>query len=279
VLDLPEGPVRLTGRQLRELRRLAAKGRPHPDRDVRRRAVAWARRPALSPGRTAATVVTGTLGAAALVAGAYYRAAVLIVLVGLPLTLISAALAAGPPRAALIHRVNLAALLDDMAVPARPLEVVGPGRRRRLHQLSVSGVLVADAVAGAVARAYSVTLLCLVVAVVAFVVGRVRDAPTLPVRLDETGLRLSGGAVSVPWTGVDAVELASSVDPFLLVVRWRLPVQARTERIPGASPGRAPGSAHRLDLWVDPRDHPPETIVLTSRAYLAATPPADDPTP
>jgi hypothetical protein len=71
-----------------------------------------------------------------------------------------------------------------MAVPAQPLEVVGPRRRRRLHQLAVSGVLVA----GAVARAYSVTLLCLVVAVVAFAVGRMRDAPALPVRLDETGL-------------------------------------------------------------------------------------------
>jgi hypothetical protein len=279
VLDLPEGRVRLPGRQLRELRRLAAQGRPHPDRAVRRRAVAWARRPAPSPGRIAATVVTGTLGAAALVVGAYYRAAALIVLLGLPLTLIAAALAAGPPRAALIHRINLAALLDDMAVPAQPLEVVGPGRGRRLHQLSVSGVLVANAVAGAVARAYSVTLLCLVVAVVAFAVGRMRNAPALPVRLDETGLRLSGGAVRVPWTGVGAVELASSVDPFFLGVRWRLPVQTPPGRVPAASGERAPGPGRRLELWLDSRDHPPETIVLTSRAYLAATPPADDPPP
>jgi hypothetical protein len=271
--------MRLPGRQLRELRRLAAQGLAHPDRDVRRRAVAWARHPAPSPGRIGATVVTGTLGAAALVVGACYGTGVLIVLLGLPLTLIATALAAGPPRAALIHRINLAALLDDVAVPARPLEVVGPGRRRRLHQLSVSGVLVADAVAGAVAQAYSVTLFCLVVAVVAFAVGRTRAAPSLPVRLDETGLRLSGGAVLVPWTGVDAVELASSVDPFFLGVRWRLPVQAPPGRVPAASGGRAPAPGRRLELWLDPRDHPPETIVLTSRAYLAATSSASDPTP
>lgn len=277
VLDLPEGRVRLTGHQLRELRRLAAQGRPHPDRAARRRAVVWARRPAPSPGRIVAIVVTGILGAAALIAGAYYKAGVLIVLLGLPLTLIAAALAAGPPRAALIHRINLAAL-DDLAVPAQPLEVSGPRRPRRLHQLSVCGVLVANAVAGVVAHAYSVTLLCLVVAVVAFAVGRTRDAPALPVRLDQTGLRLSGGAVTVPWTGVDAVELASSVDPFYLGVRWRLPRQAPSGQAPSgqvraASGGRTPGPGRRLELWLDPRDHPPETIVLTSRAYLAATPP------
>jgi hypothetical protein len=279
VLDLPEGRVSLPSHQLRELRRLAAQGRPHPDRAVRRRAVAWARYPAPSPGRIAATVVTGTLGAAALVVGAYYKAAVLIVLLGLPLTLIAAALAAGPPRAALIHRINLAALLDDMVVPAQPLEVIGPGRPRRLHQLSVSAVLVANAAAGAIAHAYSVTLLCLIVAVVAFAVGRTRDAPTLPARLDETGLRLSGCAVRVPWTGVDAVELASTVDPFYLGVRWRLPRQAAPGQVSAASGRRAPGPGRRLELWLDPRDHPPETIVLTSRAYLAATPPKDDPTP
>ncbi|GIH19884.1 hypothetical protein [Rugosimonospora africana] len=279
MLDLPEGRVRLPGRQLRELRRLAAQGRPHPDRAVRHRAVAWARRPAPSPGRIAATVVTGTLGAAALAIGAMGGAGVLIVLLGLPLTLIAAALAAGPPRAALIHRINLAALLDDLAVPARPLEVVGPVRRRLPHQLSVSGVLVANAVAGAVARAYSVTLFCLVVAVLAVAVGRMRTSPALPVRLDETGLRLSGDGVGVPWTGIDAVELASSVDPFFLGVRWRLPVQAPPGRIPAASGGRAPGSGRPLELWLDPRDHPPEAIVLTSRAYLAAKPTAEDPPP
>jgi hypothetical protein len=188
--------MRLPRHQLRELRRLAAQGRPHPDRAVQLRAVAWARRPAPSPGR------------------------------------IAAALAAGPLRAALIHRINLAALLADLAVPAQPLEVVGSGRTRRLHQLAVSGVLVANAAAGAVAHAYSVTLLCLVVAVVAFAVGRTRDVPALPVRLDESGLRLSGGAVSVPWTGVDAVELVSSVDPFYLGVRWRLPHQASPAQVP-----------------------------------------------
>lgn len=266
--------MRLPGRQVRELRRLAARGRPHADHDVRRRAVAWARRPAPSPGRIAAAVVTGALGAAALLAGAHYRAAVPIVLLGLPLTLVAVALAAGPPRAALIHRVNLAALLDDLAVPARPLEVAGTSRRRP-HQLAVSAVLVADAAAGAVARAYGVTLFCLVVAVAAFAVGRMRDKPALPVRLDETGVRLSGGAVGVPWTGVDAVELASTVDPFLLVVRWRLPAQTPRGAVPAASVGRAPGSRQWLDLWLDPRDHPPETIVLTSRAYLAAAPPAE----
>ena len=270
--------MRLPGRQLRELRRLAAQGRPHPDHAVRRRAVGWARRPAPSPGRTVAIVVTGTLGAVALVVGAYYRVAVPIILLGLPLTLVAAALAGGPPRAALIHRVNLAALLDDMAIPARPLEVAGRGRRR-LHQLSVSGVLVANAVAGAVARAYTVTLFCLVVAVVAFAVGRMRGTPALPARLDETGLRLSGGAVGVPWTAVDAVELAHGVDPFLLVVRWRLPAQAPPVRAASTSGGRAPGARRWLDLWLDPRDHPPETIVLTSRAYLAATPPEDGAAP
>jgi hypothetical protein len=277
VLDLPEGRVRLTGRQLRELRRLATQGRPHPDRAMQRRAVAWARRPAPSPGRIAAIIVTGTLGAAALVVGAYYGAAVLVVLLGLPLTLIAAALAAGPPRAALIHRINLGALLDDMAVPARPLEVIEPRRPRRLHQLAVSGVLVANAAAGAVTRAYSVTLLCLVVAVVAFAVRRTRDMPALPVRLDETGLRLSGNAVTVPWTGVDSVELTSSVDPFRLGVRWRLPRQATPGQVPNAPGRRAPSPDRRLELWLDPRDHPPETIVLTSRAYLATIPPAADP--
>jgi hypothetical protein len=278
VLDLPEGRVRLPGRQIRELRRLAAQGLPHPDHGVRRRAVAWARRPARSPGRTAAAVITGILGAAALVAGAAYRAALPIILLGLPLSLIAVSLAAGPPRAGLIHRVNLVALLDDMAVPAQPLEVAGSGRRRP-HQLAVSGVLLADAVAGAVAHAYQVTLLCLAIAVAAFAVGRVRDRPALPVRLDETGLRLSGGAVRVPWTGVEAVELASTVDPFLVVVSWRLPAQAQPGRVPATSGGPAPGSGRRLDLLLDPRDHPPETIVLTSRAYLAATPPAAGPTP
>jgi hypothetical protein len=241
--------------------------------------VAWARRPAPSPGRITATVITGTLGAAALAVGAYNGVVVLIVLLGLPLTLIAAALAAGPPRAALIHRLNLAALLDDMVVPAQPLEVIGPGSPRRLHQLSISGVLAANGVAGAVAGAYSVTLLCLVVAVVAFAVGRSRNTPALPVRLDEAGLRLSGGAVAVPWTRVDAVELASSADPFYLGVRWRLPRQAPPGQASDTSGGRTPGPGRRLELWLDPRDHPPETIVLTSRAYLAAAPPGDDPTP
>jgi hypothetical protein len=75
------------------------------------------------------------------------------------------------------------------------------------------------------------------------------------------------------------------VDPFFLGVRWRLPAQAPPGRVPGASAGRAPGSGRRLELWLDPRDHPLETIVLTSRAYLAAIPPpagdppGDDPPP
>lgn len=267
------------GRELRELRRLASQRRPHPDPVLQRRAVAWARRPAPSAGRITAAVVAGTLGGAAVLAGAYNQAAAMIVLFGLPLTLVAVALAVGPLGSALIHRVNLSALLDNLAVPAEPLEVrPGSFRRRWLRQLPVFGVLVVNAVAAVAARAYSVTLFCLAVSMLGLVWSRrSRDMPRLPVRLDETGLSLPGVNVRIPWTGVTAVELASSVDPYWLGVIWRLPDSTvASDRVPPGLRRHQRSLGRRLVLWLDPRDHPPEKIVLTSRAYLATTPPADD---
>jgi hypothetical protein len=275
VLDLPKGPVRLRRHELRELHRLARYRQPHPDTDVRRRAVAWARRPVPSAGRLTATVATGTLGAAALLAGAYNQDPPLIVLFGLPLTLIAAAAAAGPFRGALIHRVNLSALLDSLAVPAEPLEVGSASARGRWpRHLPVIAVLVVNAVAGIVAHAYDVALFCLLVAVLGYVWGRrFRDMLTLPVRLDGTGLRLSGSTVEVPWTRVAEVELASSVDPYWLGVVWKLrDPAADSSLIPPGLLTRLPSADRGLVLWLDPRDHPPENIVLTSRAYLTARP-------
>jgi hypothetical protein len=274
VLDLPQGPVRLERTELRDLHRLARERRPHPDSELRRRAVAWARRPVPSAGRLTAVVVTGTLGAAALSAGVYYQAPRLIVLFGLPLTLIAAAVAAGPLRASLIHRVNLSALLDTLSAPAQPLEVgsasVGP---RWPRYLPVIVVLVVDAVAAIVAGAYEVTLFCLIAAVLGFIWGRRPvGLVTLPLRLDETGLSLSGSKLELPWTRVAAVELASSVDPYWLGIVWRL---QDPSLIPPGLQQRLPDAGRGLVLWLDPRDHPPESIVLTSRAYLAA-PPAGD---
>jgi hypothetical protein len=258
VLDLPDGRVRLGRREVRELHRLALARQPHPDPVEQRRAVAWARRAALLPGRVAAIAVTAALGTAALVVGAYAGAALLVVL-GLPLTLVAVALAAGPMRGSLIHRVNLSALLDTVGVPAEPLEVwPGSVRERWLRHTAAGGVLMANAVAAVLARAYSVALFCVAVAALVVLWNRgSRQAPRLPVRLDEAGVRLSGVEVPVAWRGVAAVELASSADPRLLGVRWTLHDPA----------DRGPV------LWLDPRTHPPERLVLTSRAYLAATPP------
>jgi hypothetical protein len=269
MLDLPQGWVRLGGPQLRQLRRLARQGLPHPDPAMQRLAVAWARRPALSVGRVAAVAATGTLGGAALAAGAYHRTERMIVLFGLPLSLLAVALAAGPPRA-LIHRVNLSALLEPLVVPPRPLEVrpsSGPGVW--LRQLPAYGVLVANLLAGAVARLVSVVVFCLVLLVAVIFWARSKAAPALPLRLDEAGLRLSNVDAPVPWTEIVTVELASSADAHHLGVVWRLP-----DRSGGSSPVRSPQD--RLVLWLDPREHPPEQIVLTSRAYLTRTPPPVD---
>jgi hypothetical protein len=278
VLDLPQGPVRLRRRESRELHRLARDRQPHPDPESRRRAVAWARSPVPSVGRLTAIVGTGALGGAALLGGAHNQDRALIAILGLPLTLIAAALAAGPVRGALIHRLNLSALLDTSAVPAKPLEVgsasTGLGWPRHLP---VIVALVVNALAAIVARAYDVTLFCLIVAVLGFIWGRRAAAKVLrlPVRLDETGLSLSGSTVQVPWTRVAAVELVSSVDPYWLGVAWKLrdptPVSGL---VPPELLTRLPTADRGLVLWLDPRDHPPESIVLTSRAYLAA-PPAD----
>jgi hypothetical protein len=279
MLELPQGRVRLGGRELRELRRLAQQRLPHPDPAVRRRAVAWARRPARSVGRTVAVVVTGTLGGAALLVGAYARTGTLILLCGLPLTLVAVAVAAGPLHGALIHRVNLSALLDTLVVQAQPLEVRrGSGRGSRLRQLPAFGVLAANTVVGAAARVYSVVLFCLILFVLAVVWGRRSQVtPTLPLRLEETGVRLSGVDAHVPWARVSQVELTSSADPHLLGVVWRLPESAaESSRVPPGPGRQAKSSGDRLVLWLDPRDHPPEQIVLTSRAYLAANPPAVD---
>jgi hypothetical protein len=262
VLDMPNGRVRLRRREVRELYRLALARQPHPDVAERRRAVAWARRAVPSAGRVTAVVATAALGTAALAVGAYAGVPVLVLL-GLPLTLAAVALAAaGPLRGALIHRVNLSALLETMAVPAEPLEVrPDSGRGRWLRLVPAGAVLVANTVAAVVARVYAVALFCVAVAVLAVLWDRVsRQAPRLPVRLDDAGVRLSGVAVPVAWPAVAAVELASSADPRLLGVKWTL--REPTDR--------------DLVLWLDPHAHPPEQIVLTSRAYLAATPPAAD---
>lgn len=258
---------------------MALQGRPHPDPAVQRRAVAWARRPALSAGRIAAVVITGTLGGAAVVTGAYHRAAPMIVLFGLPLTLVAVGSAAGPVRTAQIHQLNLSALLDDMAVAATPLEVrPGTVRRRWLRHLPAVAVLVVDAVAAVVARAYSVTLFCLAALVLMVVWSRRSwNRPTLPVRLDEAGLSLSGVDTRIPWARIATAEVTASADQHWLGVMWTLPDPTdASNRVPPGLRRHHQSSQGRLVLWLDPHDHPPEKIVLTSRAYLAATPPADN---
>ncbi|WP_426512701.1 hypothetical protein ACPPVO_19930 [Dactylosporangium sp. McL0621] len=66
-----------TGARRRELRRLARRGLAHPDPQLRRPAVAWARRRRVS----ALAVGLEALGVAALAAGAFYGSAVLVALV------------------------------------------------------------------------------------------------------------------------------------------------------------------------------------------------------
>jgi hypothetical protein len=249
MLDLPPGPVRLSRAERRELRRLAAEGRAHPDPELRRRAVAWARHPAPDPGRIAAMAAVGAAGVAALAAGAWFRAPLAILLAGLPLTLVGAALSGGPSAAA-IHRVNLSALLADEQVPAAPLEVA-PQRPPWTRHAAAYTALLLTAVAAAIAGVWLLTLVCLGIAVAARHWKRLSPKhPRWPLALDADGLRMPNSAVHVPWGEVSAVDLVPAGDDAHLVgVAWR----------------RTPTD---FCLALDPRDCRVEDVVLTSRAWL-----------
>jgi hypothetical protein len=145
------------------------------------------------------------------VVGVYGRVAFLVLL-ALPVTLVAAALATGPLRSALVHQLNLSALLATMAVPAEPLDVRPASGRRLARQAPVLAVLAVDAAAATAVRAYPVALFCVMVLVVATAWRRRWWSTLLPVRLDESGVAMLALRVRVPWTAIATADLASSSD-------------------------------------------------------------------
>jgi len=248
VLDLPPGPVRLAREERRELRRLAAEGRPHPDPQVRRRAVAWARHPAPEPGRIAGVAAFGLAGVGVVAAGVWFGAGQDFVVFGLPMVLLTAAQLAGPNVAA-IHRVNLAALLAEARVPAAPLEVAGvrPPLKRNAAAYAAFALC---GIAAAATGLYLVTAACLAVPLANRYWPRLRpDHPRMPLRLDADGLHMPANDLHVPWTDVTAVDLIpAGGDAHLIGVAWRR-------------------AAKDFTLALDPRDYSIEDVVLTSRAW------------